>query len=517
MPSTFSTSLRLELVATGEQAGSWGTTTNNNLGTLLEQAVTGVGSIAMTDADLTLTAANGLTDQARSAVLVVTSSTLTATRVLIIPNVPKTYTVFNATTGSQAITVRTSGGTGVTIPNGNIVEVYCNGAGTTTQRSALYNPSTNRVGGGATGAGWSGTTGAFSDAVAFTANPTVLGNALWHAGNFTPASYQLALGYTPVQQGTGIGQTTNTVKLGWSAGSRLKATVDTTDLGNLVFDSQLTTQLAGYLPKTSGSLSNDLTVYRSAAPTPGAVFLGNGGTRYLFWDGTNYSLGGAGTIWHSGNLTSPLTTLGGTITGTLAVNSSLFVGGTAGLQGITGTTCSLNTLTVTGTTGLQAITGTTCALSSVMTCVSPRGSNFGRAMVDNTSAFGPMGWNSGGGYIDIDVIGNPFGINVFVSDERRKDDIAPSTDPVLPLIRQIDFIDFRFKPIGAPEGTVMPYQRGGISAQQVRPIREEWVQELPDGTLMPNVQLLLTNALQGLQELDQEVQALRAEVAALRA
>lgn len=139
-------------------------------------------------------------------------------------------------------------------------------------------------------------------------------------------------------------------------------------------------------------------------------------------------------------------------------------------------------------------------------------------MVDSTNRFGPWGWNDTGGYIQVDVDGSAFGINVFVSDERRKDDIAPALDPVLPLIRQIEFINFRFKPApAAPAETVMPYQRGGLSAQQIRPIREEWVTDLEDGTMMPNIQLLLTNALKGLQELDQEVQALRAEIAELRA
>ena len=48
MPSTYSTSLGLELIGNGEQAGTWGTTTNTNLGTLLEQAIAGVQSITLT-------------------------------------------------------------------------------------------------------------------------------------------------------------------------------------------------------------------------------------------------------------------------------------------------------------------------------------------------------------------------------------------------------------------------------------------------------------------------------------
>jgi hypothetical protein len=57
------------------------------------------------------------------------------------------------------------------------------------------------------------------------------------ASSINAAATEAGLGFTPVQQGTGVGQLTNTVKIGWS-GSRLKATVDVTDEGNIVFDAQ---------------------------------------------------------------------------------------------------------------------------------------------------------------------------------------------------------------------------------------------------------------------------------------
>ena len=55
MATTYSTSLKLALIGDGDQAGIWGQTTNTNLGTLLEQAITGVQSITMLDASYTLT------------------------------------------------------------------------------------------------------------------------------------------------------------------------------------------------------------------------------------------------------------------------------------------------------------------------------------------------------------------------------------------------------------------------------------------------------------------------------
>lgn len=74
------------------------------------------------------------------------------------------------------------------------------------------------------------------------------------AAQATADSKQAALGFTPVQQGTGIGQLTNTVKIGWT-GSRLKVTVDTSDMGEIHTSSTMTaanvTAALGYTPYNS--------------------------------------------------------------------------------------------------------------------------------------------------------------------------------------------------------------------------------------------------------------------------
>lgn len=126
MASTFSPSLRIELIGDGDQSGIWGQTTNTNLGTLIEQGITGVQTITMSDANYTLTSFNGVADEARNAVLMVIG-TNTAQRDIIAPLVEKTYIVYNNTTGGFAIRVIGSSGLGVTIPNGITALVYCNG------------------------------------------------------------------------------------------------------------------------------------------------------------------------------------------------------------------------------------------------------------------------------------------------------------------------------------------------------------------------------------------------------
>jgi hypothetical protein len=124
MASTYSTTLRLELIGNGEQAGTWGTTTNTNLGSLIEQAITGVQTITMGDATYTLTSFDGAVDEARNAVLVL-GGTVTTPQNLIAPSVEKTYIVKNGT-GSN-VTVKTSGGNGVTFVNNQVGIVYCDG------------------------------------------------------------------------------------------------------------------------------------------------------------------------------------------------------------------------------------------------------------------------------------------------------------------------------------------------------------------------------------------------------
>lgn len=126
MPSTFSPNLRLELIATGEQAANWGATTNTNVGSLLEQAITGFLAIAMSDANYTLTTGNGIVDESRNAALSF-SGALTATRNIIVPVTPKLYVIRNNTSGSQSLLVKTPAGSGVTIANGHTQLVGSNG------------------------------------------------------------------------------------------------------------------------------------------------------------------------------------------------------------------------------------------------------------------------------------------------------------------------------------------------------------------------------------------------------
>ena len=127
MSSLYSQDLRIELIQNGEQSGTWGNTTNNNLGTLIEDAISGVTVYTTTTASYTLTALNGVADQARSAVLSLNTS-YAGNYTVIVPTVTKIYVVKN-NSSSRTLTIKTSAGTGVGIPPLKAVLVRCNTSG----------------------------------------------------------------------------------------------------------------------------------------------------------------------------------------------------------------------------------------------------------------------------------------------------------------------------------------------------------------------------------------------------
>lgn len=134
MASTYSSRLRLELMAFGEKTNSWGAITNTNLGTLIEDAISGRAGVSMPDANYTLTTNNGSSDEARCAIIEL-SGTLTAARDLIIPNVSKTYWLRNGT--NQTVNVKTSSGSAVAVTTGSTIYFYCDGFNNIRQLSAL--------------------------------------------------------------------------------------------------------------------------------------------------------------------------------------------------------------------------------------------------------------------------------------------------------------------------------------------------------------------------------------------
>ena len=132
MPSTYSPDLRIELIANGDQSGTWGTTTNTNLGTLIEDSISGLASVSVISANQALTALNGTADEARCAAVALTTTTGANFNVYV-PPVTKLYVVINNSGYTATVycsTVlgnTTAAGTGVAIPTGKSVLLRTDG------------------------------------------------------------------------------------------------------------------------------------------------------------------------------------------------------------------------------------------------------------------------------------------------------------------------------------------------------------------------------------------------------
>lgn len=124
MPSTYS-DLKIELIATGEQSGTWGTTTNTNLGTALEEAITGSADVSFSSGTVTLTLTNTNATQAARNLRLNLTGTSGGAQNLIVPTIEKLYLINNGV--ADAITVKNSSGTGIAVPAGKSMFVYNDG------------------------------------------------------------------------------------------------------------------------------------------------------------------------------------------------------------------------------------------------------------------------------------------------------------------------------------------------------------------------------------------------------
>jgi hypothetical protein len=185
MASTYS-NLGIELIGTGDQSGTWGTTTNTNLGTALEEAIVGTVNQAVTAVDLTLpwSTASNATQVARHLRLNLTGSSGGASN-LIVPTLAsgKNYIIKNSS--DTAITVKTAAGTGILVPAGESRSLYQDGTDVVVSDSYHSGTfigagefTTLSASGAVTGAGFT----------ARFATPGPIGNTLADTGAFTTLS-----------------------------------------------------------------------------------------------------------------------------------------------------------------------------------------------------------------------------------------------------------------------------------------------------------------------------------------
>jgi len=208
MSATYSTNLALELIGTGDQAGNWGATNNLNIGTLLEQAVSGYTTQAVsTGTTTTLTMSNGASATARNMFIELTGTAGTSTQ-LVVPANRKLYFIYN-NTSSGAVQVLVSGQTGVSVANGAKLILVCNGTdvinATTYYSAASLIPVTGGGTGVATltGLAYGNGTSAYTAATAaqvvstISTTPVANANAIANTGGWaiTPSASKIYFSY----------------------------------------------------------------------------------------------------------------------------------------------------------------------------------------------------------------------------------------------------------------------------------------------------------------------------------
>jgi len=152
MASTYS-SLKFELIGTGEQSGTWGNTTNTNLGTAIEEAITGSADVTFASAAVTLTLTNTNASQTARNLRLNLIGTSGGAQNLVVPDIEKFYLVNNAC--ADAITVKNSTGATVAVPASKAMLLFSTGSGVVdavTHMSSLTLTTALAVAQGGTGA-----------------------------------------------------------------------------------------------------------------------------------------------------------------------------------------------------------------------------------------------------------------------------------------------------------------------------------------------------------------------------
>ena len=209
MPTTFTPNLNLSLQATGEDVGTWGGNLNTGVISILDAALGGTLALPLSNADVTLNTAQSQNN------FISLTGTITANINVIFPNIGRTYIVRNSTTGAFTVTLKTvAGGATVTIAQGAII------------------------------------------VIALTGGDIVTDN----------------IGFTPVQQGGGIGQLTNKIRIGWN-GSALALQVDATNYAS-TWPINVTGSAGNVGGVSNPTARNSVVVYQSGTLEFGPITVG---------------------------------------------------------------------------------------------------------------------------------------------------------------------------------------------------------------------------------------------------
>lgn len=453
MASTYS-NLKIQLMATGENSSTWGDVTNTNLGTAIEEAITGSADVAFSSANVTLTLTDtNATQSARNLRLNLTG-TATAGYNLVVPAIEKAYIVNNGTDGT--ITVKNATGTGVAVPTGKTIWVFNNG--------------TNVV------------------------------DVVTHLTSLTLAS---AL---PVASGGTGGNTASAARTALGAA----ASGANTDITSLSSTGSFTLSSTGSLTlnPTTGTVVGSATGGVQGAGTINATGLFVNGAAVGVGSGSVTSVSGSGG-------STGLTLTGGPITtsGTLTLGGTLAIanGGT----GQTSASAALSALGGVPTSGSGAtgtwsisISGTAATATTATTATTANATNASNNFQMNSLGVGTGGSGTAG---EIRATNNVTAY--YSSDSRLKENVQPIND-ALGIVSAIggktfDWTDAYIADHGGEDGYFVRKADFGVIAQDVEAVFPMAVRTREDGTLAVDYEKLVAVAFQAIAELRAEVEALK--------
>lgn len=434
MASTYS-ALKFELITTGEQSGTWGDTTNTNIGTAIQEAITGSADVTFSGSTVTLTLSDSNAAQTARNLRLNLTGTSGGAQNLIVPAIEKQYIVSNGC--ADAITIKNSTGTGIAVPAGKTMVVFNNGTNVvdvTTHATSLTLGSALPVTSGGTGV----TTSTGTGSVVLNSAPSITNATLVTPALGTPQSGTLTnCTGLPVATGiSGLGTGVATFLATPSSSNLAAAVTGETGSGALVFATSptlvtpvlgtpssgtltsctglpLTTGVTGTLPIANGGTGSTSTTYCSLTTNvTGTLPVANGGTGVTTSTGTGNvvlsasptltgtpiaptAAGGTNTtqIATTAFVTSAVSTATGSL-GTMSTqnaNAVAITGGTINGATIGASTAStIRGTTITATTGFTGdLTGTASAATSVTGSTS---NGFGTRTVSTSS---PTGGSNG--------------------------------------------------------------------------------------------------------------------------